>query len=87
MSVKFTDSINDNLETIQQLLGNATAAQKERAKRTAIKIENVVHAIQKDDPRDGAVGLGLAFAIFYIAQNLVESGSHREDGPKIQLLS
>jgi hypothetical protein len=85
--LKFTDSINENLELIGQLLGNATAEQKNRAKKTAIKIENVVHTIQKDNQKDGAVGLGLAFAVFYIAQNLVESGSHREDGPKIQLLS
>lgn len=84
--MQFGDSIDGNLETIRELLGNSTPGQKERAKRIAMKIEKVVAGIQKDNQSDGASGLGLAFAIFYIAQNLVQAGSVREDGPRIQLL-
>lgn len=87
MSVQFGDSIEDNMALIRELMGNCTAGQKERAKRIALKIEEVVVAIQKDNQKDGAAGLGLSFAIFYTAQNLVQAGSVTEDGPRIQLLS
>lgn len=87
MSVSFGDSVDGNLDLIKQLLGNCTVGQKERAKRAAVQIESVVEAIRKDNANDPAVGLGLAFAIFYIAQNLAKSGSVKEDGPRIQLLS
>lgn len=87
MSVRFGDSIDDNLDLIKELLGNCTAGQKERAKRVAVKIEKTVLAIQKDSAKDGASGIGLAFAIMLIAQNLVKNDSVQEDGPRIQLLS
>lgn len=85
--MQFGDSISGNLETIRELLGNSTPQQIDRAKRIAMKIEKVVAGIQKDNQRDGAAGLGVAFAMFYISQNLVQAGSVREDGPRIQLLS
>lgn len=85
--MKFDDSISNNLETIRELLGNSTPAQVDRAKRIAMKIEDVVARIQKDNAKDPAAGLGLAFAMFFISQNLVQGGSVREDGPRIQLLS
>ena len=87
MSINFNDSINDNLDLIKQLLGNLTPGQKQRAKRVAVKIEEVVSKIQKDHEGDPAGGLGLVFAVMYIAQNMVQNNSVGEDGPRIQLLS
>lgn len=87
MSARFGDSIEENLELIQQLLGNCTPGQKERAKRVAIKIEKTILAIQKDNQKDGAAGIGLAFALMMITQNLVKNDSVQEDGPRIHLLS
>lgn len=83
----FGDSIDENMDLMRELLGNCTHGQKERAKRIAMQIETVVASIQKDNQKDGAAGLGLAFAVMFIAQNLVKEGSIREDGPRIQLLS
>lgn len=85
--MQFSDSIDENMETLRQLLGNCTAGQKERAKRIAVKIEKVVLAIQKDSKGDAAGGLGLVFAVMYVAQNMVRNNSVGEDGPRIQLLS
>lgn len=87
MSVQFNDSIDANMELIKELLGNCTPGQRERAKRAAVKIEAVVTAIQKDAQGDAANGLGLVFAVMYIAQNMVRNNSVMEDGPRIQLLS
>lgn len=87
MSVQFGDSIDDNLTLVKELLGNCTQGQKERAKRVAMKIEKAVIAIQKDNQKDGAAGIGLTFAIMLIAQNLVKNDSVQEDGPRIHLLS
>lgn len=85
--MQFSDSIDGNLELVKELLGNCTQAQKERAKRIAIQIETTVKAIQKDNPKDPAAGLGLAFAVFYISQNMVQNDTIGEDGPRIHLLS
>lgn len=87
MSVQFNDSIDENLELIRQLLSNCTPGQIHRAKAVAMKIEKVVRAIQKDSKGDAAGGLGLVFAVMFIAQNMVRNNSVGEDGPRIQLLS
>lgn len=85
--MQFSDSIDENMELIRQLIGNLTPGQKERAKRVAVKIEKVALAIQKDGQGDPAGGLGLVFAVMFIAQNMVRNKSVGEDGPRIQLLS
>lgn len=85
--MQFSDSIDENMELLPQLLGNMTPGQKERAKRAAMSVEKTVLALQKDGKNDPAIGLGLCFAVMLIAQNLVKGGSVREDGPRIQLLS
>lgn len=85
--MQFSDSIEENMELVQQLIGNLTAGQKERAKRNAERIVGVIDAIRKDNAKDGAAGIGVAFAVFYVAQNLTKGGTVREDGPRIQLLS
>lgn len=87
MSVRFGDSIDENMDLLKELLGNCTHAQKERAKRAAVKIEKALLAVQKDGKGDAAIGLGLTFAVMLTAQNLVKNESVQEDGPRIQLLS
>src|ERR1700748_2435118 len=72
-NMKFSDSIHDNLELIKELLGNCTPGQKNRAKLVASRIEEVVKAIQKDNRGEPAAALGLTFAIFYIANEMVET--------------
>jgi len=83
----FTDSIDDNLETIRELLGGIPPSERNRAKRAAVLLENTFTKIAKDNPKDPAVGLGAAFAIFMLAQRLVQAPKQGDsDKGLIQLL-
>lgn len=85
--MQFTDSIDENVETIRELLGTTPPEARARAKKAAVMMENQFTRLQKDYPRDNAVALGAAFAIFIMAQRLVEAPKEG-DGSKglIQLL-
>lgn len=69
----FSDSIDDNLETIRELLGGIPPSERNKAKRAAVLLENTFTQIAKANPKDPAVGLGAAFAIFTLAQRLVQA--------------
>lgn len=85
----FSDSVDETLEQVRELLSGIPAPSRERAKQAAVKIENTVMALQRDNPRDPAVALGAAFAIFMIAQRIVETdrSAQQSGGSLIQLLS
>lgn len=84
----FTDSIDGNLETIKELLQNAPERHKGEARAAFRKMEKAVMDITKDAQGSPAIGLGLAFAVFVVAQRLVQS-PQQGDGERrlIQLLS
>lgn len=86
MSLEFTDSIDDNFNVVVELLNGVPAGARERAKRAALAIEEVLMRIKKDGAKDPAVGLGVAFAVFMVAKQLVEA-QRDDDRPLIQLLS
>lgn len=81
----FTDSLNENVETIRELLAGMPATARPRAQRAAVKIEKLVMGITKDNPKDPATGLGVAFAVMLIAQQMVQSQGAGEKS-LIQLL-
>jgi hypothetical protein len=83
--MKFTDSIEGNLDILKELLAGQTQAAHHRAALAAGKIEKVVMAIQRDAGNDAAAGLGMTFAIFLLAARMVE----QDGGSKglIELLS
>lgn len=85
--MQFTDSIDENVETIRELLGGIPQEAQNRAKKAAVLMENQFTRLQKDYPKDTAVALGAAFAIFLLAQRIVEAPKEG-DGSKglIQLL-
>ena len=85
----FTDSIQDNLEAIRELLLDVPLSQRERAKRAASNLENAFTQLQKDYPKDITIALGAAFAIFALAQRLVDAPKQGDnpDRGTIQLLS
>jgi hypothetical protein len=86
----FSDSIDSNIEVLRELLGGLPPQSRGRAARAASKIEKAVVDLQKDNSSDPAVALGVAFAIYVIAQRLVQAsgaeGNGQPDG-LIQLLS
>lgn len=84
----FVDSIDENIETLRALLGGLPAESRRRAKKAAVAIENVFTQLQKDYPKDAAVALGAAFAVFLLAERLCEAPEQGGSDKKIiQLLS
>jgi hypothetical protein len=71
--MQFTDSIDENVETLRELLGGIQPEHRQRAKKAAVALENVFNRLKHDYPRDPAVALGAAFAIFMMAQRMVEA--------------
>ena len=87
--IEFNDSIENNAEVIAELLRGVPPAQRNKAKRAAVAIENIVTRLQKDHPKDPYVAIGVAFCIFKLADRIVNApkqGDSEERG-LIQLLS
>lgn len=87
--ISFTDSIDNNVEVITELLRGVPTPQRNKAKRAAVAIENIVTRLQKDHPNDPYVAIGMAFCVFKLAERIV-SGEQQGDSEKrglIQLLS
>lgn len=84
----FTDSVTENVEMLRELLGGIPPESRRRAKGAAVALENTFTAMQKAYPKDPAVALGAAFAIFLLAQRLVEAPKQGDSAEKsmIQLL-
>lgn len=76
--VAFSDSIGDNLEIIEELLRGSPAPTRHQAKLAAVTIENAFLRIQKDSQGNMGAALGTAYAIYKLAQQLVERSG---DGP------
>jgi len=81
--LQFTGETDADLEVVRELLNGIPASSRLRAKAVATRVENVVTNIMKSHPNDPAAGLGLAFAVFTIAQRLTQTERH---GPKSQRL-
>lgn len=87
--IEFNDSIENNAEVIAELLRGVPEHQRNKAKRAAVAIENIITRLQKDNPTDNYIALGVAFAIFKLAERIV-NGEKQGDSEKrglIQLLS
>lgn len=69
----FTDSLSFNLDLVKELLGDIPPSSKGRALKAARKVEALIIAMQREYPNDKAVALGAAFAIFILAQRIIES--------------
>lgn len=84
----FTDSIESNLETIRELVAGVPPSERERCRRAAAIVEKTVIALQRDNPKSPAVALGTAFALFTLAQRIVEAPKQSDkDTGMIELLS
>lgn len=84
----FTDSITENVEMLRELLGGIPPESRRRAKGAAVALENQFTRLQKEYPKDPAIALGAAFAVFMLAQRLVEAPKQGDSAEKnlIQLL-
>lgn len=83
----FTDSIDGNLELLQMLLQDLPPSRQQEAKKAFMAIEKVFRGLQADNPRNNAVALGTACAIYTIASRMVgEAEDGVENQPLIDLL-
>lgn len=87
--MEFNDSIDNNLGIIKELMHGIPPERRKMALKAAVMFENMWTRLQKDHPRDNAVALGAAFAVFTLAERLVQAGKggDREQSSMIQLLS
>lgn len=84
----FSDSIDENCETLRELLAGVPAQHRKRAVKAAVALENTFTRLQADHPKDSVIALGAAFAIFKLAQRLVEAPKQGDSDKRlIQLLS
>jgi hypothetical protein len=85
----FTDSLSENVAVLEELIRGIPAPHRNSAKKSAVQIENAFTSLQRDYPKNAAVALGAAFAIFKIAERLVEQAKESGSGHEnlIQLLS
>jgi len=84
--MEFTDSISNNVAILEELIRGIAVPHRNKAKRSAVLIENAFTRLQKDHPKDAAVALGAAFAVFKLAERLCEK-REGSGGNLIQLLS
>lgn len=83
----FTNNIDENCEILKELILGVPPSQRDVCKRAAAKIEKAFMDLQRDYPKNAAVALGAAFAIYMIAQRLVEQAKEKGDhSPLIQLI-
>jgi hypothetical protein len=73
MAVEFSDSIQNNISVLEELLAGQTPAQRKRASYAASQIEKAFTDLRKEANNDPAVILGTIFAIHLLAQRLVQS--------------
>ena len=87
MTMQFTDSNAANFELVKELVAGMPDSARVRCERAGMTIVNVVDRMRKDSPNDPAVALGAAFAIFYMAERLVQpsAGEAKSDGDKLIL--
>ena len=83
----FSNDIEENCETLKELLRALPPSTRGRAKMAAAAIEKVFTGLQKDHPKDGAIALGAAFAIYMIGARIVEQAKEGKHDNLIQLLS
>jgi hypothetical protein len=84
----FTGHTVTDLEVVRELLAGVPPGARLRAKSAAAQIERTYMGIVRNHPKDPAVGLGLAFAIFTIAERLTQGDPERgQEKGLIQLLS
>ena len=84
-----SDSVSITYADIAELLRDMPPEAKQRAKYAAMAFETLFQQLRMAHPRDPAIALGAAFAVFAIAKRLVEidTDQSKSGSGLIQLLS
>ncbi|MGH8260335.1 MAG: hypothetical protein ACREUG_11655 [Steroidobacteraceae bacterium] len=84
--MRFGDSIEQNLETLREVLSQLPTPMKRRARNASIAIERAIMGLRKNSP-DGATALGVMLAAHVVSQRLIEGQTHGDEPSLIQLVS
>lgn len=82
----FTNNIDENCEILKELIAAIPPSQRQYAKKAAAKIEKSFMDLQRDHPKNAAVALGAAFAIYMIGARIVEQAKESDGKGLIQLI-
>lgn len=82
MPLTFTGTVEDDLNTVRELITGMPASAQHRARAIAEKIRIIVEQVQKDNPKDPAAGVGLLFALLFTYDAMIQ-----DNRSLIQLLS
>ena len=84
---RLTDSIDNTLEMLKEILRAAPPDARRQSQAAACHIENAFMQLRRDFPNNPNIALGCAFAVFTIANMLVESQDDKKEGGLVQLLN
>jgi hypothetical protein len=84
--MRFGDSIDENLDTLREVLSQLPTPAKRRARAASIAIENTITRLRKESP-DGATALGVLLAAHVVSQRLIEGQRHADEPSLIELVS
>lgn len=74
MTTKFSDSVHDDFELCQELIRGMPGTAQQRAKKAAEQLLEVWDKMKAEAPKDPAVAVGAAFAVFFMANHIVNIG-------------
>lgn len=78
--MELTDSVTQSAQALREAIQNATPAQKDTARRAAAVVESAWNYIREKAPKDSAAAAGAAFAVFCIAEQIIERSHQNSSG-------
>jgi hypothetical protein len=84
--MQFSDSISNNVAVLEELIRGLAPQHRNMARRASAALENQFNRLHKDNPKNAAVAVGAAWAVFKMAEHLCEK-REGSGGNLIQLLS
>lgn len=88
MAAAFTDSIQENLALLEELVQGLPPGSRNQARLAANMMETVFNRIKRDSQGNAGAALGTAWAIYKLAERLVAKTETADNGDKlIQLVN
>jgi len=72
MTMQFTDSNAANFELVKELVAGMPESAQRRARKAGGQIVDIVEKLKREYPNDPAIAVGAAFAVFFMAENLIQ---------------
>jgi hypothetical protein len=70
MALTFSGVVEDDLNTLREIISGMPASAQHRARSIAEKVGKIAEEIKRDNPKDPAAGIGLLFAVLTVADHM-----------------